>query len=67
MQPDDPSITPVSTAAAAIAFSIFLMVMDHAFPTGSDYLPEIAARLSDVIAVTKRVCNIAQNRRKDFC
>ena len=32
MQPDDPSITPVSTAAAAIAFSIFLVpLMDHAF------------------------------------
>jgi hypothetical protein len=66
MQPDDPSITPVSTAAAAIAFSIFLMFMDQAFPTGSDYLPEIAARLSDVIAVTRRVCNIAQTAGKTF-
>ncbi len=32
MQPDDPSITPVSTAAAAMAFSNFLVpLIDHAF------------------------------------
>jgi hypothetical protein len=27
MQPDDPSITPVSTAATAAAFSIFLVLL----------------------------------------
>lgn len=31
MQPEDPSITPVSTAVAAIAFSIFLVLITHAF------------------------------------
>ncbi len=42
MQPDDPSITPVSTAAAATAFSIFLVVlMDHAFLRVGPNLPKL--------------------------
>jgi hypothetical protein len=41
MQPDDPSITPVSTAAAATAFSIFLVLMDHAFLLVRTDLPKL--------------------------
>ena len=41
MQPDDPSITPLSTTAAAIAFSIFLVLMDHAFLLVGPNLPKL--------------------------
>ncbi len=52
MQPDDPSITPVSTAAAAMAFSNFLVpLIDHAFLPVGTTLPKNGARRSDAIAV----------------
>ena len=56
MQPDDPNITPVSTAAAATAFRIFLVLvvlMGHTFLLGREYLAKFAARLRNCYPIIR--------------
>jgi hypothetical protein len=65
MQPDDPSITAVSTAASAAAFTIFLVafvLMGHTFLL-VDKPWQLGTAVSDAIPVVRHVCNVAQNRR----
>jgi hypothetical protein len=68
MQPDDPSITPVSTAASATAFSIFLVLfvlIGRAFlldespwhPSADGYL---------MLYRSLGACAILFNRQKSF-